>query len=271
VKDSSDNFLTFLYFYPYVLIINYVIANIFLGVCYDAFTEVKSKMTQSQNDTGEGITLKEFLRLTYLMVKPGAKFKQNMQKVEINEQMLESFDPRKVFEEFRETMNQHGNFKDMKLWVAMCTKNIMLEYETRRSIKKMCKEVALVYMNDANNDGGKVKEVDYQRKLKEYCLREKYWNYYRIGSYQLLKFMTTFSNKIAELEELIDHPTALENRQKEREKIKLYILELEKEIENNLTELNKMRLVLNEYEKNKKTAVVTERKSAVSRNSKKSP
>ena len=145
-------------------------------------------------------------------------------------------------------MNQHGNFKDMKLWVAMCTKNIMLEYETRRSIKKMCKEVALAYVNEANEKGSHTKEIDYARKLKEYTLREKYWNYYRVGSYQLLKFMTTFSKKIQELEEKIDHPTSIENKKDEKEKIKLYIMELEKEVENNLSELNQMRLLLNQYE-----------------------
>jgi len=179
-----------------------------------------------------------------------------MQKVEINEELLNSYDPKKVFDEFKDTMNQHGNFKEMKLWIAMCSKNIIAESETRKGIKKLCKDVTIGYLNDAEIGKHKdlVTEEDYDTELKEVLLREKYWNYFRTGSQNLLRFMTTFTNKINELEELIDNPNAMEQKEKEREKIKLYIVELEKEIESNLNELNRIRLAINEFERENKAA-----------------
>ena len=140
----------------------------------------------------------------------------------------------------------------MKIWATNCTKTIVQENETRKSMKRTAKEIFKASTTDFDTKANQHKKfMTDDEKLSHFELRAAYWNYFRFGSRRLLKHMNTFNKGIKALEGKVSDVETKKENQVVDAKIKKYILQLEAQVSQNLQDVQNMKRTLDEFEKEK--------------------
>ena len=129
----------------------------------------------------------------------------------------------------------------------------MNEHENRKSLRKLCKEVAkLNFREEAYESLNKHIQIDIKEKRPEIQLRMKYWDYFRTGQHNLMMYMTYFGDRIAELEKVTNDNKAVIHKKNTDETIKKYILIMEQKLEENFYTINLMKKKIDEFEDRRK-------------------
>lgn len=135
------------------------------------------------------------------------------------------------------------------MWATQCAKDIMSEYDNRKKIKKFAKEMTQTRLTNELTEGADNTKMDIDSKVLEGKMRLKYWDYFRNGNLRLLEFMLRFKEYNAGMEIKTSNPQFIRDSKKADEKIKKYIIFLERNNEIALTEVTRIRSVIDKMSK----------------------
>jgi hypothetical protein len=153
-----------------------------------------------------------------------------------------------VFDDFNETVENKLNLKNMDMWATRCSKDIMHEHANRKKVKKFAKEITQTRLQNELTEGASFKnEVLDEGHVLEDKMRLKYWDYFRGGNISLLEFMSMFKQLNTEMEKQTSDPQVLRANRNADIKIRKYIMFLERNIENALFEITRLRNMISKY------------------------
>lgn len=142
------------------------------------------------------------------------------------------------------------SYKDMTIWATGCTKNILMEHNSRKTMKKISKEIIKSSVIDFDFERHEHKKIlTKSEKYSQFALRMRYWNYFKYGHAALLEFMNVFHEKMEANERELGDARSRAERHKVDDKIKKYVLTLETSISNNLRDVKEMSQRVKDYQK----------------------
>ena len=233
---------------PYIFIVKFLILNLFLSIIFRAYESTKknSRATLTDRKNNE-LTFKEFLLITISFFKKEDDSEKDNKNSEIYLQTINKNNFTAVFDRFRDSIENSNKTTSIHIWATICAEEIKNEQEARSLLKSKCDELAQEYfLNSFKGNLAYFKEVnkDSNRKLIEYQLRHKYWQYLYTGHIMLNNFYQYFLNKLSfigsklNMDQAITEQKTEEMKTKHEEKItKVYIKDLEKKLEANLQDL----------------------------------
>ena len=249
----DPNFLSQTFFFtilvPYIFIVKFLILNLFLSIIFRAYEAIKkeSKTSSALDKKYNKITLKEFFILTASFFKKDDDSSKDTKNFEIYMQTINKNNYTNVFDKFRESIESSNKTTSIHIWATICAEEIKNEQEARSSLKSKCDELAQEYfLNSFKGNLAYFKEINknYDRKIIEYQLRHKYWQYLYTGHVMLNNFYQYFLNKLSfigtklNMDQAVTEQKTEEIKNKREEKItKVYIKDLEKKLEANLQDL----------------------------------
>mgnify|MGYP000849732448 CR=1 FL=1 len=246
IIKSTDLFLLIFFFYPFLIMTKFVILNIFVSILYRSYNQTKSGGSGTVQEKTT-LTVKQFFTLTYYLICPKRSKKQR-EVLELTQEFTKSVNPHIVMDRFRGTLEQGRGVRDVVLWSTLCAKDIMLEYELRKKIRRKARQIISKRLHEAENEYNnkrfrKLLEV----RLSEYQLRELYWSYFRISQRRLMKYYTSL-NKFVQNAQSRVRVVQLENIKSETiEKLRIYIDDLEKRVANNFRDIEKIKKVFKKH------------------------
>lgn len=129
-------------------------------------------------------------------------------------------------------------------------KNILTEHAARKTMKKISKEITKSSVIDFDFEKHEHKKILTRReKFSQFSLKMKYWNYFKYGHAQLLEFMKLFHERIEANDKELKVARKANLNGKVDDKIKKYVLDLEKKISQNLHDVKTMNLKIKNYMK----------------------
>ena len=149
-----------------------------------------------------------------------------------------------VFDKFRDSIESSNRNTSIHIWANICAEEIKSEQEARSLLKAKCDEISQEYfLNSFKGNLSYFNEInkDYERKIVEYQLRHKYWQYLYTGHVSLEHYYQYFTNKLnylgskLNMDQVINDQKNEEMVMKREDKItKAYIKDLERKLEGNL-------------------------------------
>ena len=253
INTYNDAFFTIFFFYPYTIIGKLVLVNIFIGIVYDSY--IRTKQEIASRNQREAISVVEFLKLTkdrifkICKICKQHKLKKGLE-IDLSTEFREGVNPNRVMEQFKENLIQAKNHKDIRIWSAHCSKDIITEYETRKKIRRKAKEIVSLHLEE---DERTLAPTNFSNKppesrIKEYQVREIYWSYFRIGVRKLMKLYDILSRQVKRSETKISDMKKEKIIEETVDKLKVYIAELEEKIETNMLNIQEIRKVFKQHD-----------------------
>lgn len=147
-------------------------------------------------------------------------------------------------EQFRVTAIQAETLKDPTVWSFRCSRDVMLEFETRRKLRRKAKELSVGHLegDSIEREFDIISLMTPAQRLAEFQIRELYWKYFRVGNAKLAKYHDMINEKFEKTEYLISHPQD-KKKVEAVEKMKVYIKDLEEKIEANFHDIDQIQNV----------------------------
>lgn len=137
--------------------------------------------------------------------------------------------------EFEELKEQRLNFKTMDSWATMIAKAIIKESNYRRAMKQIVKQISIASQREEHM---RIKDNkfhdDPEKKIGQFKMRLKLWEYYWIGTREILRLSNEFSALNARFERNKLPPKAMAAKVNAEDKIHKYIYFLERNIDQNV-------------------------------------
>ena len=155
----------------------------------------------------------------------------------------------------KETIRSSKYTMKVDIWASICSEEIKNEKEMREFYKEKCNIIIKDYFNEVTQgDFSYFKDLanDENRKCVEYQLRFKYWNYFRVANLQLLNYSQFFKSKINLYSKKVNKKVEFNSNEKAQEDVrtKIYAYDLEKRLEENLRDLNELKIFIKKSKKN---------------------
>lgn len=244
----ANSFLSMSLFFtiiiPYIFIVKFLILNLFLSIIFRAYEN--SKNIESESKAYE-ISMKDFFLITCKFFLPDENQSKDSKNFEIYMQTINKNNFNSVFDKFRESIESSNRNTSIHIWANICAEEIKNEQQARSQLKAKCDEISQEYfLNSFKGNISYFKEVNknYERKLVEYQIRHKYWQYLYFGHVKLNSYYQYFLNKLnylgskLNMDHVISEKITEEIIEKKEDKItKVYIKDLETKLEGNLQDL----------------------------------
>ena len=117
-------------------------------------------------------------------------------------------------------------------------------------MKKISKEITKSSVIDFDFERHEHKKIlTHTEKYSQFSLKMKYWNYFKYGQERLIGFMKIFQERIKANDRVMGTGQERKNQTIVDDKIKKYILGLEKKISQNLHDVKVVNLKIKNYRK----------------------
>lgn len=230
---------------PYVFIVKFLVLNLFLSIIFRSYEASKSNKVGTKKEASVGF--KRFFKITLSFFKVPENNNKNSKNFEIYLQTINKNNFNTVFDKFRESIESANKNTSVHIWANICAGEIKSEQEARNNLRNKCEEISQeYYLNSFRGNMSYFKDINknVERKLIEYQLRHKYWNYMYTGHVKLNAYYQYFLNKMDYLSSRLNMDRVMTEQmdeeiiQKKEEKItKVYIKDLEMKLEANLKDL----------------------------------
>ena len=231
---------------PYIFIVKFLVLNLFLSIIFRAYESSKKDAINERKKFSSSVNFKEFFKITKTMFKKSAETNES-KNFEIYMQTINKNNFNAVFEKFRESIETSNRNTSIHIWANICAEEIKSEQDARSLLKSKCDEISQEYfLNSYKGNLSYFKEVNKNpmRKIVEYQLRHKYWQYLYTGHVLLNNYYQYFLNKLnylnskLNMDQVISDQKNEEIASKKEDKItKVYIKDLEGKLEANLQDL----------------------------------
>ena len=245
IRSFKDLFVTIFSFYPVAIVGKLILVNLFIGIVYDSYIRTKKEASKIER---EKISLSEFFKITFSLLCRRRKANVHAT-IEITDEISEIANPNRVMDQFRENLAQANSIKDIRVWSTLCSRDIMIEYETRKKIRRKAKEIASIHLGEEENSltPNYYHNLDPKHRIKEYQVREVYWSYFRIGIMRLMKFYSVLNKRVQIAQRKIKQPLESKVKEDAMDRLKVYIRNLEEQIETNVGDLQEIRKVFRQH------------------------
>lgn len=147
-------------------------------------------------------------------------------------------------------VNHAASITDPKLWATSCAKNIISEKEARKNMMKISEEITKASILDFDFKKHQHKKIlSNTEKYSQFSLKLRYWKYFKHGQAKLLEYMYVLDKATEQNDKVLGDVRTKKVQAAADEKIKKYILQLEREVAENFQEIQLMTRKIDEFRK----------------------